>query len=128
MLLYSMAHCTCGYMLASCEYCHHMLSFAVTAISKCSPHSIMYIYNHLSGLVKVYKCRPFNHLSTVAVCVNFHWLSLSYAHKYFLLAHPRICACWPSGLYSGLPDYGQEIDPTASTFFFFTFFSLMNYS
>ena len=30
------------------------------------------------------------------------------------------CACPTSfgGLYSGLPDYGQEIDPTTFTFFF----------
>ena len=41
-----------------------------------------------------------------------------HGHKYFLLAVSRICACWPSGLYSGLPDYGQEIDPALSTFFF----------
>ena len=43
-----------------------------------------------------------------------------HGHKYFLVALPCICACWPNGLYNayGLPDYGQEIDPTASTFFF----------
>ena len=34
------------------------------------------------------------------------------------LALQGVCACWPSGLYSGLPDYGQEIDPAAASAFF----------
>ena len=34
----------------------------------------------------------------------------------YYIAHPRICTCWPSGLKSGLSDYGQEINTAESTF------------
>ena len=34
--------------------------------------------------------------------------------KYFPLALPRICGCWPSGL----PDYGQESDSACRIHFF----------
>ena len=45
-----------------------------------------------------------------------------HGHQYFLLALPRICACLPSGLYSGLPDYGKRsIPPRPLLFFTFLF-------